>query len=315
MTSNSAPHPAIFRGAWFPILDFLPEVLRQLGPGRPSICDIGCGQGELVAALRFDGFHASGFDPVLREPSEHLYADFWTPEHSAGDADLLVMRCVLPHIPEPWSFLAGLATRRRHVLVEYQRIEWLIENGVWYGLNHDHVNYFTSADWEQNSSVVASGMFAEGEWGWVLLLLDPDATRTGDVSDESADESSSLSEAAIYRSIQELDLKRRETATALRTGQVDVVLWGAAGKGVVAADALIELGVSVQAAVDADPDKWGTFLECSGVEVWSPGRLADELDDGINVIICVVNPRHMSDVEVWLANTGVKDTRFMSLAT
>ena len=127
-------------GGWLPILDYLPEVLRHLGPSRPTICDIGCGQGELVVALRSDGFHASGFDPVLREPSEHLYADFWTPEHPAGDADLLVMRCVLPHLPEPWSFLASLATRRRYVLVEYQRIEWLIANGRWYGRNHDHVN-------------------------------------------------------------------------------------------------------------------------------------------------------------------------------
>jgi hypothetical protein len=198
--------------------------------------------------------------------------------------------------------------------VEYQRIEWLIENGVWYGLNHDHVNYFTSADFEQNSSVVASGMFAEGEWGWVLLSLDPDAARTGAISDGAADRSRSLS-ATMRRSIQELVLKRRETATALRTGQVDVVLWGAAGKGVVAADALIELGVSVRAAVDADPDKWGTFLECSGVEVWSPNRLHDELRDEGTFTICVANPRHVLDVTTFLSRVrGSVSSLFGSLA-
>ncbi len=264
MTSTTARHPATSRrgGEWLPILNYLPEVLSHLGPDRPSICDIGCGQGELVGALRTGGFDERGFDPVLREPSEHLYAKYWTPTHPAGDADLLVMRCVLPHIPQPWSFLGSLATRRRHVLVEYQRTEWLIENGGWYGLNHDHVNYFASADFERNTPVVAGGMSAEGEWAWVLLSLDSDATCTAASTAASRDEHSSLSE-AIQGSIAALDLKRRETTARLRSGGIDVVLWGAAGKGVVAAEALRELGVPIRAAVDADPNKWGPGLSRS----------------------------------------------------
>jgi hypothetical protein len=193
------------------------------------------------------------------------------------------MRCVLPHIPQPWSFLAILATRRRHVLVEYQRIEWLIEKGVWYGLNHDHVNYFTAADFERNASVVASGTFAEQEWGWVLLSLDTRVARPLISTFSPADGHSSLS-GRLRQSIEALSSKRCETSAALRSGEVEVVLWGAAGKGVVAADTLIELGVPVRAAVDADPSKWGAFLECSGVEVWSPSRLGAELMDGANVV-------------------------------
>jgi hypothetical protein len=95
---------------------------------------------------------------------------------------------------------------------------------------------------------------------------------------------------------------------------VDVVLWGAAGKGVVAADAMRELGVPVRAAVDADPGKWGAFLECSGVEVWSPSRLGDELKKEASVVICVVNPRHVPDVRSWIVATGATSIRIASLA-
>ena len=229
-------------------------MLRLLGLDRPSVCDIGCGQGELVDALRADGFDASGFDPVLRRPTEHLHAEYWTPTHPAGDADLLVMRCVLPHIPEPWSFLASLSTRSRHVLVEYQRIEWLLENGVWYGMNHDHVNYFTLGDFERNASVVANGTFADEEWGWVLLSLDPGVSGPTKSPVASLDGWSSLGR-TMRQSIQALIRKRHETAAVLRSAEGGIVLWGAAGKGVVAADALSQLGVSVRAAVDADPKK------------------------------------------------------------
>jgi len=84
------------------------------------------------------------------------------------------MRCVLPHIGEPSAFLNLHTTRQRHALVEYPRIEWLIEHGVWYGVHHDHVNYFLLSDFERISRVVASGTFGDGEWGWVLLELDPE---------------------------------------------------------------------------------------------------------------------------------------------
>jgi len=300
-------------GGWLPTMSYFSEVLSHLESTNPTICDIGCGQGELVVALRERGLDACGFDPVLREPTAHLRAEYWTATNPAGDADLLVMRCVLPHIPEPWAFLSSLATRRRHVLVEFQRIEWLVDNGVWYGLNHDHVNYFTLSDFERQATVVTSGTFAQGEWAWVLLALDPGVSLSPHGVPPSPSGHAPL-RGPMRDAIEGLDTDRRQTANELHASGRDVVLWGAAGKGVVAADGLSELGVAVRAAVDADPDKWGLFLECSGVEVWSPTQLEERIANGSDPFVCVVNPRHIEEVRASLNVSGARATRIVSLA-
>jgi hypothetical protein len=279
---------------WLPTLAYLPDILDHL-PDRPSVCDIGCGQGELVHALRQRGIDARGFDPVLRRPSQGLYAAYWTPDHPDGDADLLIMRCVLPHIEEPWSFLGMLATRRRHVLVEYQRIEWLIEHGVWYGMHHDHVNYFLRSDFERTCEVVDEGVFADGEWGWVLLELDP--SKSGPLGNGTGSTNVGSSEVdALWQGIEELDRFRTHSINRYRDDGRPIILWGAAGKGIVAADALTRSGVEVLAAADADRAKWGLFLECSGTRVWSPDRVRGSLASGPRAIVAVSNPRHLSDV-------------------
>lgn len=184
--------------SWLPTLEYLPCVLKHWKGVPPSVCDVGCGQGEFVAALRRRGVDVVGFDPVLRTPGEHLHQDYWTPQDPRGDADLLVMRCVLPHISDPWAWLQTAASRPRHVLIEYQRIEWLVGQSVWYGLNHDHINYFRLRDFTTRYRVVDSGRFADGEWAWVLIQIGGDeiaqeqASSDGDTGDSPPPGVSSL---------------------------------------------------------------------------------------------------------------------------
>ncbi len=268
-------------------LEYFPEVLRHFPQARPSVCDVGCGQGEFVTALRDRGIGATGFDPVLREPNQYLHQDYWTPEDPEGDADLLVMRCVLPHISQPWDWLEAAATRPRHVLIEYQRIEWLVKQSVWYGMNHDHVNYFRIDDFAARHQVVDSGRFADDEWAWVLIRIgsgsEPDRRlKTGETATDD-----------VLRGVEDLARARSGTIDNLRHLDRPVILWGAAGKGIVAADSLRRHGVSVVTATDLDPNKWGKFLEASAIEVVQPARL---LSGGGEEIVVVSNPRHVDDV-------------------
>ena len=151
-----------------PILSYLDSVL-DLFEFSPRIIEIGCGQGELVNHLRERGFEAFGFDPVSRADSDFITKSLWTPT-DAG-ADLFILRCVLPHISSPWEFLDNLfrVNPEARVLIEYQRIEWSIEERVWYQLNHDHVNLFLLENFENRFNVLLSGEFSNREWQWVLI--------------------------------------------------------------------------------------------------------------------------------------------------
>ena len=297
MTTTSPLRVRREGGSWLPTLNYLPRVLSHFGGALPTVCDIGCGQGEFVTALRAQGIDARGFDPVLRTPTGSLHREYWRPEDPLGDSDLLVMRCVLPHIANPWAWLERAGTRARHVLIEYQRVEWLVENGVWFGLNHDHVNYFALADFCARLAVVDAGTFADGEWQWVLLSLSEGVRLDLDPAPHELMSSREL----LQRADQLLD-DRVTSVERLRSRAVPIVLWGAAGKGAVAAGAFVSAGVEVLAAVDLDYAKHGSYLERSGSQVIAPELLPDILTERIDVVVLVVNPRHRDEVEQFLGS-------------
>jgi hypothetical protein len=108
-----------------PTLAYIDQVL-QFTKESPLVIDIGCGQGEFVFELRSRDIDAMGFDPAIRSSSPFLHSKFWEPSDIAGD--LYVMRCVLPHIQNPWKFLAliSISAPLALVLIEFQRVEWIL---------------------------------------------------------------------------------------------------------------------------------------------------------------------------------------------
>lgn len=78
---------------------------------------------------------------------------------------------------------------------------------------------------------------------------------------------------------------------------VPVVLWGAAGKGVIAADALVSSRVDALATVNLNQGKHGSYLECSGSQVIAPDSLPQLLTKREDALVVVVNPRRRHEVE------------------
>jgi hypothetical protein len=244
------------------------------------VIDIGCGQGEFVNQLRRYELRASGYDPVLRVPTPGLHSRLWTAEEPP--ADLYVMRCVLPHIPEPWNFLQLLEDSSPGclALIEYQRIEWAIERNVWAQLSHDHVNLFTLEDFKTRFDVLDHGTFSGDEWAWVLI-------RPG------THHQAPPTVCTLGGKLDALVENRLRDIGALVELGCPIVVWGAAGKGTVLCHALWTGKVDVQ-AIDADPRRWHRHLETSGVQILPPAQIAELAKQGCLVI--VANPNHLPAV-------------------
>lgn len=246
-----------------------------------KVADVGCGQGEFVEALRERGIDACGFDPVLRTESKHLHQRYWIPEHETR-VDLIVMRCVLPHIERPWDFLDRIAEAQPGalVLVEFQRLEWILDQRIWYQLSHDHVNVFSVRDFATRYDIAAQGQFSKGEWAWVLL--DP-ATRRHTKPTEFPHQFK-LTDLLAQR-----DQFLEEASKVSRC----LAVWGAAGKGIVLSHALVNAGTRRVEAIDADPLRWGKYLDGSGVLVHPPGSTEEVARDAV---VVVSNPNHLTAV-------------------
>lgn len=267
-----------------PTLTYIDKVLHFVST-NPTVIDIGCGQGEFVSELQNRGINAIGFDPVVRTLIPYVHARYWDSSDSPGD--LYVMRCVLPHIQNPWEFLSDIARSSPNalVLIEFQRLEWIIENRIWYQVSHDHVNLFTVSDFKERYEDVKFGTYSNGEWGWVLF--NPSKVLTHKIT-APAIHTRNLAE--IFK---DKEASLRNIAALGRT----IIIWGGAGKGIVLAHALQSTG-SLGFAIDADKHRWNLYLEGTGLEVLPPDDgLARMTSDGI-ILVC--NPNHLRQVEEYV---------------
>lgn len=270
-----------------PSLRYFKRILSKLKTD-PVIIEIGCGQGEFVSELVRLGITAHGYDPVLRTENSFLHKKNWN--GSEPPADLYILRCVLPHIQNPWSFLGELnsCSDSALVLVEYQRLEWILQHGIWYQINHDHTNLFTLSDFEERYSVLDAGTYANGEWEWVLIQPKNIVPTSRAISLAVSTLVSNLFEAKEVFLDQIASIDR------------DLIIWGAAGKGAVLAHALTTVGLNCQ-VIDADKNRWTLYLEGSGVQVQSPKdgmRLARK-----DSLILVCNPNHLYEVRNYVGES------------
>lgn len=264
-----------------PTLDYIGEILRRFS-SEASVIDIGCGQGEFVTELAKKGLNITGFDPVLRNESPILKARYW--QECDPQADLYIMRCVLPHIMNPWAFLAKIAESSPEslVLIEFQRLEWAIQNQIWYQICHDHVNLFTLADFESRYEVNDSGTFSSGEWGWVLIKPSSFGGQKNQIM--------GIEESGIETLLNQKEIFLRNIDSIERP----IIIWGSAGKGIVLAHSLRAIKEEIN-AIDSDKNRWNLYLEGSGVQVRSPIQgLANKSHDSL-ILVC--NPNHLSQVK------------------
>lgn len=264
-----------------PTADYLGALLDEFLVLDGVVADVGCGQGELVEWLARRGTFAIGYDPVCRRRAPNLFPEYWSPD--CEPADLYVMRCVLPHIPDPWAFLDQFQRSSPGclVLIEFQDLSWTLSNSFWPNITHDHANYFEPATFAARFEQLASGTFGGGEWGWTLIRIVENQSHGLGLPP------------ALNQMFKRLVGQRTDDIEALVSTKAPIAVWGAAGKGATISFALALEGCPPITAIDADPSKWGRFLEGSGTVVQSPS-VVDSLPR--DAVILVANPRHTREI-------------------
>lgn len=257
--------------------------LMKYLPTNPSIIEIGCGKGEFIFELEKIGITAIGFDPVAPPGICNLFSRYWHPTDLPGD--LYVMRCVLPHIQDPWEFLSKISQSSSSalVLIEFQQIEYVIDNYVWYQVNHDHVNLFSIHDFEHRYNVVESGTHSNGEWGWALIKP----------STFTLPPQIKLSE-FIRERLGVLFQKRQRAITLVRSINRPIAIFGGAAKGSILAHAF-QLETENIFVVDADSNRWGRYLELTKCKVVSPENAIKFMPP--ETLVLVANLNHLNEIK------------------
>ena len=129
---------------------------HQISP--QSICEVGCGSGGILAALReqFPSIELFGFDispnvqGFWQEHSEKdisfICGDFF--RESARQFDVVMLMDVFEHVPNPWQFLGDLHAHGKwfvfHVPLEFTALGALREEALLRARSSvGHIHYYT----------------------------------------------------------------------------------------------------------------------------------------------------------------------------
>ena len=251
-----------------------------------NIVDIGCGQGEYVRSLNELNVSAVGYDPTLKETSSNLRKEYFDPENAEIIEQTFVMRCVLPHIANPFLYINSLLLRSTEskIYIEFQRLEWILENQNWNSISHEHVNLFRIEDFERRYNVIESGVFSGGEWGYVLF------SRTKKYN-SIIERSNDFIWDDKFRKL--FDYRGQQLAQLIGRSK-PFLIYGAAGKGIIFSHAYKSNGGGEIFCIDSDQGRQGKYLECSGVLVISPIDALRNFDP--NTLILVMNKNHINAV-------------------
>ena len=236
---------------------------RHLSSEKHLAVDVGCGKGGFVELLRQKGVNAIGYDNAYQGSSSYIRKSFFSVD-SHDQGDLLTLRHVLEHIPSPWQFLDGIAAANGYkglLYVEVPDLEWILEHRAYFDLFHEHVNYFRADDFSRRfgDAVIFQAKSFGGQYLSVVINLESVRECRSSLARES--------HSGLQAAFDQLSEYEAMTYATLAESH-EIVLWGAAAKGVVfAAKSPAAIKRKMLYAIDINPRKQGHFMPLSGVEV------------------------------------------------
>jgi hypothetical protein len=273
-------------------LDYVSDICcKYLTRQDNLVVDVGCGKGGFVELLRRKGVNAVGYDNAYHGCSSYIRKAFFSIDsHEKGD--LLTLRHVLEHIPSPWQFLEGIAAANSYqgfMYVEVPDLEWILHHRAYFDLFHEHINYFRIDDFFRRfgEGVIFQSRTFGGQYLSVVINLDC-VRHCGQASLKCE------GHAGLQAAFDQLSEYEEQTYRSL-TDSREIVIWGAAAKGVVfAAKAPPAIKSKVSYAIDINPSKQGHFMPISGIEVVDPKSGVSRLDPSSLVVI--MNPNYEQEI-------------------
>jgi SAM-dependent methyltransferase len=302
---------------------FADELARELVErhrlrGR-TILEIGCGKAEFLAELcRLGDNRGIGIDPAavpervdpaVREQVE-LIEDYFSERYSDLDADVVVCRHTLEHIPGTGDFMrlirASVAGRDDTlVFFELPDVLRVLREAAFWDIYYEHCSYFTPGSLARlfrSTCFRVDGLELAYEGQYILLEARPEGagSRARPLAlEESVDDVAA--EVAHFRTrlAETVALWRGRLGDYEREGRPAVV-WGSGSKGVAFLTMLGDAG-NVEYVVDVNPHKHGRYMPGTGQEIVAPEFLAEYRPE----VVIAMNPVYLEEIGADLERLGV----------
>jgi len=265
---------------------------------KPSsnVVEVGCGKGAFFSLLSHLNFKSLlGFDKTYQGDDPRIYTRYLGSQDKPLNADVLIMRHVLEHIPNPISFLRDLVainSRDCDLIIEIPSTDWIVRNGTYWDFTYEHVNYFTLNSLNNLFTDCQIWEVFDGQY----YLLIANSKSLSNLNNSEYLPSTLLSD-LIEKTLKDSNIFRSSKKVEPRFW-----LWGGATKGVMTAfymsnnmSADMHLPVGI---VDINPKKQGKFVASSGLRIFSPFEFVAKVVPNDQVF--VTNPIYLTEVKDFL---------------
>lgn len=263
------------------------HLIFESGIKNCRIVEIGCGDGLFLRKMievEECGNTGYGFDPSYVGPSTDLEGKlkfekcYYGPECADIQADIIICRHVIEHVPNPIDFLnlikkAVAKSPHARIFFETPCVEWILSNQVVWDFFYEHCSYFTT---DSLSTAFETAGFSvknvKHVFGGQYLWLEATIPSKQPIVTKNPDRIPSL---AKNFATKEHDFKKKLRDTIVKLASKGrVALWGAGAKGVTFANLIDPECKLIDCLIDLNPNKQGHYIPGTGHPITSPQEFA-----------------------------------------
>jgi SAM-dependent methyltransferase len=291
-----------------------------------TVLEIGCGKGEfLIEMAKAGAGHCIGIDPGVHperidDPDAadiEWIADFYDERYTHIDADVVICRHTLEHIPNVAEFMstirASIGDRPDTVvLFELPDVQRVLDEVAFWDMYYEHCSYFSLGSLARlfrRTGFEVVELALEYDDQYLLIAAKPSTIPAAGEPLAAEDDLDRLRAGVQHfrTGYDQLVGGWRSRIAELSDAGGRAVIWGSGSKGVSFISNLT-LGDELAAAVDINPHKWGKFMVGSQHEIIDPERLRAIDPD----LVVAMNPIYLDEIGAQLAELGV-DTELTAL--
>jgi hypothetical protein len=271
-------------------LAFVMKLLKGFGIDNKKVVEIGCGKGVFFDMMLEDGIDCTGFDPTYEGENPKIIKEYFDESYNDINADVIIMRHTLEHIPNPFSFINEIASANNYkgmLFVEVPTFDWIQQKSAFWDIFYEHCNYFTESSLSSMFHDAQTGSFFGGQY----IYLWADLSKLKDtITEWSFTPQSVLTFNGTINSYMQL----------LNKGQKFAV-WGAGAKGSTFLNLLDPKGEYVKYVVDINPAKQEKHIACTGHNIFSPSVLKEQPVDAV----IVMNENYLTEIKSMINDRNI----------
>jgi len=279
---NEQSHSNAFRKHFIRVA----EIIHRHFTGM-SLLEIGCGKGYFLQLLQDQGYSVLGLDPAYEGKNPSVIRSYYSSKLGIK-AEGIIMRHVLEHVTNPFSFLSEVFSgndRQGKIYIEVPCFEWIIKHKVWFDIYYEHVNYFRITDfYRMFGRIYESGHLFGGQYLYVvadLSTLRPPIMESKEIISFPSDFLASIAKWSAQ--IKENNSKHKHT-----------VIWGGASKGIIFCLLMERAGAKIDFIIDINPEKQGKYTPITAKKIVSPDEAIDILQP--NTEIFIMNSNYTEEI-------------------